>query len=425
MTMLCAPLDSLPASLGRGEQAIALYSNAPRAGIGSAGSALPIQCRRARIAPASRAWDLVSIALSVVSADNGFARNTSDGWTRVLPVSIAVIDPQFWQTQIPALERLLGFLTGDVWQLGFTGGGISPSPPRRRSPAPETMVSLLSGGLDSLIGAIDLATAGHRPLLVSQVASGDKTHQQHFAATVGGGLRHLQLNHLVRPPQESEHTYRARSFIFLAYGVLAATSLDCYSDGHCVVDLVLPENGYISLNVPLTPLRVGSLSTRTTHPFYLQQLQAVLTAAGLRVRIVNPYQFTTKGEMLVQCTDQPLLLRLAARSTSCGRFARNAFKHCGRCVPCLIRRAAFHRWGVEDRTTYVHGDLSIADEHHRDFDDVRSAGMAAEKRRLLGTEAWIGASLSSSQLGDRGPYVAVAERGLQELEAYLRASKAL
>ncbi len=425
MTLICAPLDALPESLARGEQAIALYSNAPRSGIGSAGSALPKQCRSARIAPAARAWDLVSIALAVVSADNGFTRNTADGWTRGLRVSIAVVDPDFWQTQVHDLERLLGFLTGDIWRLAFVGGGMSPSPPRRRSPAPETMVSLLSGGLDSLVGAIDLAAAGHRPLLVSQVASGDKTHQQQFAATVGGGLRHLQLNHLVRPPHQSEHTYRARSVIFLAYGVLAATSLDCYTDGTSVVDLVLPENGYISLNVPLTPLRVGSLSTRTTHPFYLRQLQGVLTAAGLRVRIVNPYQFKAKGEMLLECKDQPLLQRLAARSTSCGRFARNAFKHCGRCVPCLIRRAAFHRWGAVDGTTYVHSDLSISDEQHREFDDVRSAGMAAEKRRLHGTEAWIGASLSSSQLGDRTPYVAVAERGLQELEAYLRASRAL
>jgi hypothetical protein len=151
----------------------------------------------------------------------------------------------------------------------------------------------------------------------------------------------------------------------------------------------------------------------------------VFDAAGLRVRIVNPYQFTTKGEMLAGCKNQVLLSRLAMSSTSCGRFARNAFKHCGRCVPCLIRRSAFHHWGKPDRTTYKHANLSIPDEHHRHFEDVRAAGMAVERQRVHGTEAWIGAALSSSQLGNRAPYVGVVERGLHELGAFLRASGAL
>src|SRR5687768_12475393 len=110
MMLLCAPLNALPSSLANDDQAVALYSNPPRSGIGSAGSALPTQCRRAGIAPSSRAWDFVSIALAVVSADNGIARNGADGWTRILRVSVAVVEPQFWQTQVQALERLLGFL---------------------------------------------------------------------------------------------------------------------------------------------------------------------------------------------------------------------------------------------------------------------------------------------------------------------------
>jgi len=34
--------------------------------------------------------------------------------------------------------------------------------------------------------------------------------------------------------------------------------------------LRVPENGLIALNVPLDPLRLGSNSTRTTHPYYMQ-----------------------------------------------------------------------------------------------------------------------------------------------------------
>ena len=120
-----------------------------------------------------------------------------------------------------------------------------------------------------------------------------------------------------------------------------------------LVELLIPENGFISLNVPLTPLRIGSLSTRTTHPFFLQQVQVNLGCRRFPcVRLSNPYQLKTKGEILVECMDQPLLRELAFQSTSCGRFSRFNYEHCGRCVPCLVRRAAFLHWGMGDDTSY-------------------------------------------------------------------------
>jgi hypothetical protein len=393
--------------------------------MGSAGSRLSDQCRKAKLEADARAWDLVSFALAVMSADLGVARSISaDGWTRVLSIRVAVLDPGFWNTQSEALARLLCFLTGDLWEVTFMGDGEIPEPPKERVAAPEKVVCLLSGGLDSLVGSIDLSARRQAPLLVSQVAQGDKTNQKTFAESIGGGLRHVQLNHLVTPPEKAERSQRARSAIFIAYGVLAATSLDVYRNGGDV-DLIVPENGFISLNVPLTPMRLGSLSTRTTHPQYLRQMQDVLDAAGLRVKIVNPYQFKTKGEMLTSCKDQALLKRFASISTSCGRFARNAFTHCGRCVPCLIRRAAFHHWGTRDATEYVYKDLSLPDAKHKNFEDVRAAGMAVEYVRLGGVEDWMGASLSSSQIGDRRPYVNLARRGLKELGDFLGAVGAL
>src|SRR5690606_33855127 len=141
----------------------------------------------------------------------------------------------------------------------------------------------------------------------------------------------------------------ARSIIFLAYGLLAASALRASSEGTSI-SLVVPENGFISMNVPLTNLRLGSLSTRTTHPYFLRQIQRVWAAVGLNVEITNPYQFRTKGELLVGCEHQNLLQTLASQSTSCGRFGRYGYKHCGRCIPCLVRRAAFLKWGQPDKT---------------------------------------------------------------------------
>ena len=298
---------------------------------------------------------------------------------------------------------------------------LSPSPPKRVVQPDEDCVSLLSGGLDSLVGAIDLVGGhGRRPYLVSQVAKGDKKRQARFASLIGSGLSHLQLNHDTKCPAQHERSQRARSIIFLAYGVLLATALRRYSDGD-EIPLFVCENGFISVNPPLTIGRLGSLSTRTAHPVFLSQFQRLLDMAELRVRLTNPYEFVTKGEMLSDCDDQPLLEALAHTSTSCGRFARYAYKHCGRCVPCLIRRASLHAWRGQDSTPYHYSDLSRDDTNHARFDDVRSAAMAVTQIRRDGLDRWLGASLYSKLMDDATPYRVVVKRGMDELSRFLRA----
>lgn len=421
MKVYCAPRDTWDAPK-RTDLNVLLFDVPDKRSEGSIGHSLLQTIERMRLAPAPRAWDLLSIALGVVAADHACLRRTSpDGWTREIDLSVAVSDPKFWSGQARSLESALRFLTGDVWQVSFTEGGISPKPPKHAKPREETMACLLSGGLDSLVGAIDLAAGGELPFLVSQVSHGDKEHQIYFARQICGDGHHLQLNHVVDTPGESDTSQRARSFVFLAYGVLAATSIKSYAVSETAT-LIVPENGFISLNVPLTPFRLGSLSTRTTHPAFIARFQGLLDTAGLRVRISNPYQFKTKGEMLGECTNQKLLQKHAGSSTSCGRFARNNM-HCGRCVPCLIRRAAFQRWNAGVATDYKYKDLSRSGPMYRGFDDVRAAAMAVEYVNRFGIERWTAGALSSAQLGNVSKYQDIAKRGLEELKAFLTAAK--
>ena len=186
-----------------------------------------------------------------------------------------------------------------------------------------------------------------------------------------------------------------------------------------MVELLVPENGFISLNVPLTPLRLGSLSTRTTHPFFIQQIQKILEALGFHVRLSNDYQFKTKGEMLVECANQFQLRQLVFQATSCGRFARFKYEHCGRCVPCLVRRASFLHWGLDDETSYRYKDLSLGDLQHKGFDDVRSVVFATLQVERSDIYTWAGDALNHMQLGDSTPYAELTERGLAELSAFL------
>lgn len=423
MKITCA-LDDYKFGSGRGNLGVVLYGHPTNAKLGSAGAAIKEVIRRRKLHPAPRAWDLLSIALAVVVADLAGHRDKSpDGWTREFEMDIAVGDPVFWKTQAGRLEYLLGFLTTDRWQLRFIDNGFQLAPDREPVYPTEDSVVLLSGGLDSLVGAIDLVGQGRRPFAVSQSVRGDEEKQDAFAALIGGGLSHLRLNHNAHVPDpESMPSQRARSIAFFAYGVLCASALARYHAGEQVL-LNVCENGFISINPPLTDMRLGSLSTRTSHPVVLDQLQMVLNDAGLRVRVMNPYQYKTKGEMLAECFDQKLLLSQAHRSTSCGRFKRYGYMHCGRCVPCLIRRAAFTKWGVADKTRYKYKTLSKDDREHARSDDVRAAAMAVADVKTNGLDAWLGVSLSSPLMQSKDQLRDVARRGLDELARFLQLQK--
>ena len=123
-------------------------------------------------------------------------------------------------------------------------------------------------------------------------------------------------------------------------------------------ELLVPENGLIALNVPLDETRVGSFSTRTTHPFYLSLWNELLVGLGLNLSVKNPYWNKTKGEMAGECKNKDVLYETMKLAFSCSspgkaRWKQLSQQHCGYCVPCLIRRAAMHKAFGDDGTVYT------------------------------------------------------------------------
>ena len=72
---------------------------------------------------------------------------------------------------------------------------------------------------------------------------------------------------------------------------MASCGIECNSQGK--KELFVPENGYISLNMPLDPLRAGSLSTKTTHPVYMKSMQEIWNDVGIDIDFVLPYKYKT------------------------------------------------------------------------------------------------------------------------------------
>ncbi len=324
--------------------------------------------------PSDLGLDLLALATHVHAADTRVCRSTEsqDSWTRELRVVVPVSAPARWTEVAPLLKRMLDFLTGDLWTLSFRSwpNGVRPERPPRPPGAIELGldgVSLFSGGLDSLIGAIDLLEAGMDPLFVSHAQEPAISNAQTacfsgLAEHYGRPLRRLGMwmaleNGLVQNVA-SEPSTRSRSFLFLALGAFAGTGLgDEFT-------LRVPENGLIALNVPLDHLRLGSLSTRTTHPFYLARWNELLATMGMRGQVTNPYWNRTKGEMTGECANRALLTRVLGSTLSCssptkGRWKGRGIQHCGYCLPCLVRRAAL--LGAlgrgADPTVYTIGDL--------------------------------------------------------------------
>lgn len=168
---------------------VALYGHVNDPRYGSAGLAVKKEIVRKKLVPAPRAWDLLTLALAVVSADlAGHRKRSPDGWTREFDLTVSVTDSRFWNDHATTVEKLLQFLTTDCWRVQFIDGGILPRPDSNPIYPDEDSVALLSGGLDSYVGVLDLVSAGKKLFVVSQTVRGDAEKQSSFAAEIGGGL---------------------------------------------------------------------------------------------------------------------------------------------------------------------------------------------------------------------------------------------
>ena len=381
------PLDLVPVSTGSDEVATQLDLVASRTRLGHGlGQALD-DLRALDVFPTETGLDIAVLAALVHAADTRISRETEsqDTWTREMRLVVPVGNPQRWAATAPLLTRMLDFLTGDRWTIGFRArpasfAAVVPLHKGHRGAARFDGLSLFSGGLDSLIGAIDLIESGRTPLFVSHVGEGATSSAQHssyralkahYRAKSFERLRvWMNFPHGLVQDVKSESTTRGRSFLFFALGVFAGTGLEE------PFTLGAPENGLIALNVPLDPLRLGSNSTRTTHPFYIACWNDLLDALGIQGRIENPYWDKTKGEMVAACANPQLLQDLTPGTLSCssptkGRWQRRGIEHCGYCLPCLIRRAALDAaWGSgADPTPYTLDDL-----HARTLNTLEAEG---------------------------------------------------
>lgn len=375
------------------------------------------------------AWDLLNLAMAVYTADLKTPRNlTEDRWTRNFKLHIPVVNIPKWDEALPFLVKSLEFLTGDRWEICLRQREVPENWKfQERTNSKVAVVSLFSGGLDSLVGAIDLLEDRKSIGLVGHHGAGiTNSIQQAILGKLQECYKNLITPYMfyIQPRKRrgggSEPSMRSRSMLFLSLGILVANAYGSQ------IPLVVAENGLISLNVPLTNSRMGSLSTRTTHPHFISLYQQVVSSLGLLNTIQMPYKFYTKGEMLANARNQEILKDTVDLTMSCshpevGRFRQGTpRKHCGYCVPCIIRRAALSSVKL-DNDIYNIDILKEEQPFDREVGrDVRAFQMAIERGRYLNYQNAVFDVLSSGPISveDIKSYADVYSRGMSEVKDF-------
>jgi 7-cyano-7-deazaguanine synthase in queuosine biosynthesis len=381
--------------------------------------------------PPAIAFDFLRFAGAVFCADKLATRPGT--WTRSLTLDFAARDIDRWTEAVPLLVDTLSFLSGDRWDVRpfastepMNGGG-------EPADCAVDAVCLFSGGLDSFAGAVDLLADGKKVCLVAHYEGGQAPRAQERLArrliSAYGHDRVVFRTLFLRPaphstlqerplPDPRESSTRTRSILFLAAGLVVAAG---YGPD---VPLVIPENGFIGINVPLTEARNGSLSTRTTHPYFMERLHQCCAALGITNSFSNPFRIMTKGEVLGASRGQTTLHTHARETLSCAhpeapRYAMRPQGNCGYCFPCLIRRASLHHVGLDSANDYAFDALN----EDAEMTNERGADLRALVRSLNRSVHSIDVLRNGPVLPDEfSDFAGVFERGRAEILAWLRAS---
>jgi hypothetical protein len=153
-----------------------------------------------------------------------------------------------------------------------------------------------------------------------------------------------------------------------------------------------------------------------------------LSRIGLPTPLVTPLENKTKGETVDQCLNRTLLDATARLSVSCAKrghkkhFTRRNAKSCGRCMPCIYRRAGLHVAGWDDEIygdDICVGEVDLASEGEKP-NDLRAC-FSFLKRNPSADEISTMLIANGSLDVTRIPaYTSIVQRSMDEIRQLLR-----
>lgn len=371
------------------------------------------------VAPVAK--DLLRIITCAYVADRA-RKPAGTTLVRDLRLTVHVDEPNVWANDaLEVVVDLLHWLTGDDWSLRLTQATTiaSGAPMLALTVTAADDISLLSGGLDSYCGALLRHQQPGVPLFLghADTATAVRAAQSTLTSQLAGlSPKRIYVQHRLHPNKRANGTPKSRSLLFMVMAVAAAS-------GAGARRVLVPENGFTSINPPLEPSRAGVMTTRSTHPWTFHQLTRLLDLIGLGgITVVNPYAQLTKGELVrAALGTDPALLDASAHTVSCAKInagrppGGNANLQCGACIACLVRRASYAASGLTDPTGYAITSTkqtlaaTTARMRRHDLAAVRTAATGGiPEHRILGAALWPPAT-------DFDQVLDLVHRGLTEL----------
>ncbi|WP_139993861.1 hypothetical protein [Kurthia sp. Dielmo] len=264
-----------------------------------------------------------------------------------MAIEIPVFQLEIWEGLIGKIKHLLKWVSSEDYQVSFRMFNedviekregqlkLSLDSPNQR------IVSLFSGGLDSLTGAYYNFKNGIASNYIGFLNKREEaTNQRVLANFYRTKLSTTPEIVLIEKPVEKKlhYTQATRSLLYFTLAVAKAH----YNKSNQVN---LYENGVLTLN----PSLYGRFTTKTTHPKTLFEFNDLLNDLCMNIKIEHLFIYKTKGESI---NDMDLDFKNVIKdSFTCGAGRSDVLKvhegQCGVCIPCILRKISMAAYDNE------------------------------------------------------------------------------
>lgn len=255
----------------------------------------------------------------IIAAHIGEAKESN----KIVTVEVPLSDPETFHKNSDTIENFFEWLTDRQIKFNFVKTAKTPKQ-QQFGNVFFNYVSLFSGGLDS-------ASYQIMPSIRNKLGLLHHTHTSNRMLGVARNVyqRCMPSNHKL---VVTELNLASTVDIPLLHvrGAIFLTNLLCVAGEYNIKKVVIPENGPLMINYPVSMLVAP---TRTADPAMIAQWSEIFNKiTNSKIKVETPFIRKTKTEIILESQEPKLIKYTWSCSTSQG-----ISKMCGLCMACFVR----------------------------------------------------------------------------------------